>query len=85
VPPLLPVLGIVSARNAVRGRDARVIVEAQAAIYLAGAIGIVSDSPVVAAPFQFVLMNIAALRGAARFLTRRQPSAWRKVERSHAC
>lgn len=84
VPPLLPLLGLVSARNAMRGRDTRMILEAQAVVYLAAAIGAISDSPVVAAPFQFVLMNLATLRGAARFLTRRQPSAWRKVGRTHA-
>jgi poly-beta-1,6-N-acetyl-D-glucosamine synthase len=81
VPPLLPVLLVASGCLAGRSRAARLLFAAQAGGYGAALVGGLTDQPKAAAPFQFVLTNLATLRGAWRYCTRRQPVAWRRVNR----
>jgi poly-beta-1,6-N-acetyl-D-glucosamine synthase len=81
VPLLLPVVLVASARLAGRSRVARLLFAAQAGGYGAALVGGLTDQPRAAAPFQFLLTNVATLRGAWRYCARRQPVAWRRVHR----
>jgi poly-beta-1,6-N-acetyl-D-glucosamine synthase len=81
VPPLLPVVLVASGSLAGRSRAARLLFAAQAGGYGAALVGGLTDQPKAAAPFQFLLTNVATLRGAWRYLARRQPVAWRRVAR----
>ena len=81
VPPLLPVLLLGSGALARRSRLARALLVAQSLGYALGALGFASNSRLTAVPFQFLLTNLATLRGATRHLRRRQPAAWTRVRR----
>ncbi len=82
VPPLLPLLWVGAGLRAPRSRWARLLWWGQTAFYASAAAGYVADVRAFGAPFQFVFVNVATLRGAARFLRGTQPVAWRRVRRS---
>jgi len=81
-PLLLPVLLAGSAALARRSRVARVLLTLQTAAYALGVTGLRTDHRVAAVPFQFLLTNVATLRGAARLLLRRQPQVWARAQRT---
>lgn len=78
-PALLPALLVQTFRCSSVDRLARLLLIAQASAWVAALAGVVTDSPAAAVPFQFALTNLATLRGGARYLTGRQPAAWRVV------
>lgn len=82
VPLLLPVLLLASGVLTRRSRFARLLFWGQATTYGAALLGVITDHPAVAAPFEFVFANAATVRGGWRHLTGRQPVAWRKARRS---
>lgn len=82
VPLLLPALLAASCAATARGPRGRgwVLLTGQIALYggaAAGALGL----PRMAAPMQFVLTNLATLRGGIRHLSGRQPVAWHRAPR----
>lgn len=84
VPVLLPLLWAGCLVAGRRHRAARLLFDLQCAVYAAAAAGAVRDERLFAAPFQFALVNVATLRGAFRFLTRRQPATWKRARRNAA-
>jgi cellulose synthase/poly-beta-1,6-N-acetylglucosamine synthase-like glycosyltransferase len=81
VPLLLPVLLAASAVLASSSPGARRLLMAQLMVYAMGLVGMVTDDPRLAAPSQFLLTNVATVRGAWRYVTGRQPVTWRKARR----
>jgi len=65
-----------------RSRLARSAAVLQSAVYGAAILGSAMDTPVLSAPFEFGLANVATLRGAFRYLTGRQPVTWARARRS---
>ena len=82
VPVLLPGLFGGSLISAKGSWPARVLLAGQLAVYGSAVAGAVTGERAFAAPLQFALMNLAALRGGLRYLRRSQPVAWRRVTRS---
>jgi cellulose synthase/poly-beta-1,6-N-acetylglucosamine synthase-like glycosyltransferase len=81
-PVLLPLLLAGSAALARRSRVARVLLTLQTAGYALGVAGLRTDHRLAAVPFQFLLTNVATLRGAGRLLLQRQPLVWARAERT---
>ena len=81
VPPLLPVLLVLSGYLARRSSTARILFAIQASGYGTALVGGLTDHRKTAAAFQFMLTNLATLRGGWRYCLRRQPVAWRRVRR----
>jgi biofilm PGA synthesis N-glycosyltransferase PgaC len=85
-PASLPLLLVASAwqsrPGAARPTMPRLILGGQLAVYAAAAAGASGDaSRLATAAYGFVVLNLATLRGGLRFLTGRQPVAWRRVAR----
>jgi cellulose synthase/poly-beta-1,6-N-acetylglucosamine synthase-like glycosyltransferase len=81
LPVLLAAAWIGTGFAARRSARARVLFVAQTSVYAGAAVGAVSNSRVLAAPFQLAFTNLATLRGALRYLRGRQPVAWERVQR----
>lgn len=78
-PALLPLVLTGSAALAPRSRIARIALSGQLLAWTAAALGAHSDRRALAIPYQFALTNVTTLRGAVRYLSGRQPLAWRSV------
>jgi poly-beta-1,6-N-acetyl-D-glucosamine synthase len=81
VPPLLLVLLGLSGYLGRRNSTARILFAVQASGYGTALIGGLTDHRKTAAAFQFLLTNLATLRGGWRYCVRGQPVAWRRVRR----
>lgn len=81
VPPLLPIWFLLSfwQRKDPVGRAA---LGAQVLMYAAAGAALRSRSRLLAAPYAFVSLNLATLRGGVRYLRKSQPVAWQRVRRS---
>jgi cellulose synthase/poly-beta-1,6-N-acetylglucosamine synthase-like glycosyltransferase len=80
-PLLLAPLWVYSLVSARRSRLARSAAVVQTAVYGAAILGSAMDAPVLSAPFEFGLANLATIRGAWRYLTGRQPVTWARAPR----
>lgn len=82
VPLLLPVMLVASVLGS-KGpgrRVGRLLLSGQLVVYGAAAAGVLGVTR-LAAPMQFVLTNLAAVRGGLRFVRRAQPVAWQRARR----
>lgn len=88
-PPALPVLLASSAWSSrpAAGADprtraaARVLLAGQVLLYGAAALSLRLESRWLSAPYAFVSINLATLRGGLRYLRGRQPVAWVRLDR----
>lgn len=80
LPCLMPVLAVSSLvlRRTLVGR---VLVIGQALVYGSGALGALTGAPALGAPFQYSMLNLAAIRGAFRYARGAQPAAWERLDR----
>ena len=80
LPCLMPVLALSSIvlRRTLVGK---VLLAGQALVYGAGALGAVTGAPALGVPFQFSMLNLAAIRGGYRYATGTQPVAWERMDR----
>ncbi|WP_146149472.1 glycosyltransferase family 2 protein [Kineococcus rhizosphaerae] len=81
VPPLLVVAFGASARAARRSVPMRVLWGAQVLGWSAAGVGAVTNSRSLALPYQFALVNVAAVRGGLRQLLGRQSGLWKQTSR----
>ena len=81
VPPLLPLLWVGSLVRARRSPSARALLAVQTLGYASAALGMAVDTRILALPLQFVLTNLATLRGARRHLSGSQPLVWQRAHR----
>lgn len=81
LPCLMPVLALSSIilRRTLVGK---ILLAGQALVYGAGALGAVTGAPALGVPFQFSMLNLAAIRGAYRYATGTQPVAWERMDRA---
>lgn len=80
VPILLPVTFVLSFMLARRSRLARVLLRCQVLSYTAAASGLVAEARALGPFTEVALVNAANVRGGWRYLSGRQPVAWKKVE-----
>ena len=83
VPIMIPLTVLASARAARHRRTARTLFILEAAVLGAAATGAVRDHRAVAVPFQFMLTNVAALRGGLRYARRAQSVNWKRSSRGN--
>ncbi|MGI4895627.1 MAG: glycosyltransferase family 2 protein [Janthinobacterium lividum] len=81
VPPLLVVAFCASARAARHSAPMRLLFSAQLVSWLAAGVGAKTDHKLLALPYQFALVNVAALRGGLRQLLGRQSGLWKQTSR----
>ena len=81
VPVLLPAMvpaAVVAGRHST---IARLLAWSQLLCWCAAGAGALSSARVLAIPYQFAITNLAAVRGGARQVQRRQSSLWKRTER----
>ena len=81
VPPLLGVAFWASARAARHNVPMRVLWWAQVLGWSAAGVGAKTNHKLLALPYQFALVNVAALRGGLRQLLGRQSGLWKQTSR----
>jgi hypothetical protein len=81
VPAILPALLPVTARWARTSTVGRVLYWVQCAGWTSAALGAQSNNTAFAVPYQFAMMNLAALNGGLRHFRRRQDGQWKRTQR----